>query len=99
MIRAEEKSRTTHENAVYGAEILRTHGIRKIVLVTEAYHMPRSERCFRNEALEVTPAACNFRRFAPSVGFFMPGWKAIEENELALHEGVGLLFYWARGWI
>jgi len=46
MIWTEEKSRSTYENAVYGWKFF-TPGIRKVVLVTEAYHMPRAERCFR----------------------------------------------------
>ncbi len=99
MIWTEEKSRSTHENAVYGAEILQRRGIRKVVLVTEAYHMLRAERCFRKQGIEVIPAPCNFRRLYLRLGYFLPGWKAIDENELTLHESGGLVLYWLRGWI
>jgi len=99
MIWTEEKSRSTHENAVYGAEILYSRGIRKVVLVTEAYHMPRAVGCFRKQGIEVIPAPCGFRRLDLRLGYFLPGWKAIDENELTLHESAGLMLYWARGWI
>jgi uncharacterized SAM-binding protein YcdF (DUF218 family) len=99
MIWTEEESRSTHENAVYGAEILHNRGIRKVVLVTDAYHTPRAERCFRKQGIDVIPAPCGFRRLDTRLGYFLPGWKAIEENELTLHESAGLVLYWVRGWI
>lgn len=94
----EEKSRSTQENAVFGAEILRRQGVRKVALVTEAYHMPRAVRCFRKQGVEVIPAPCGFRRFELRLSYFLPGWKAIEENELTLHEAVGMAWYRVRGW-
>src|SRR4029077_17824742 len=78
MIWTEEKSRSTHENAVYGAEMLRSRGIRKVVLVTEAYHMPRAERCFRKQGMEVIPAPCGFRKLHLELGYLLPGWKAVD---------------------
>lgn len=98
MIWTEEKSRSTYENAVYSAEVLRSHGIRKIALVTEAYHMPRAERCFRKQGIEVVAAPCAFR--GPTQFFFsefIPGWKAISLNEDTLHEVVGLVWYRLSG--
>jgi uncharacterized SAM-binding protein YcdF (DUF218 family) len=96
----EERSHSTHENAVYAAALLRQKGIRKIVLVTEAYHMPRAAACFRREGLTVIPAACGYRSYH---GFhwrdMLPGWQPIAWNEDAVHESIGLLWYWIRGWI
>jgi len=43
----ERKSRTTRENLKFSAELARSEGIRRIVLVTDAYHMPRSAYCAR----------------------------------------------------
>ncbi|HTP33577.1 MAG TPA: YdcF family protein, partial [Candidatus Acidoferrales bacterium] len=40
MIWTEEKSQNTHENALYGAEILRRHGIGRVALVVDARSMP-----------------------------------------------------------
>jgi uncharacterized SAM-binding protein YcdF (DUF218 family) len=96
----ESQSRTTHENAVYAARVLRSKGVRTIVLVTDAYHMLRSEKCFRKEGLVVIPAACGYRtagRFKPEE--LMPGWEPISWNEDFLHEVLGLAWYRLHGWI
>jgi uncharacterized SAM-binding protein YcdF (DUF218 family) len=96
----EERSRSTHENAVNGAALLRQKGIRRIVLVTDAYHMLRAEKCFRKEGLQVVAAPCGYRT---EEGFHFdrlaPGWQPIEWNEDTAHESLGLLWYWIRGWV
>jgi uncharacterized SAM-binding protein YcdF (DUF218 family) len=97
MIWTEERSRSTHENAVYGAEILRRHGIHSIVLVVDARSMPRAGACFRKQGFVVVPAPSSFCEFDPRE--WMPSWKAIETNELTLHETLGMAWYRLRGWI
>jgi uncharacterized SAM-binding protein YcdF (DUF218 family) len=42
----EERSPNTYENAAMTAQLLRDRGIRRIVLVTDAIHLWRAERCF-----------------------------------------------------
>jgi uncharacterized SAM-binding protein YcdF (DUF218 family) len=96
----ETRSRSTHENAVFGAEILKGKGLYKIVLVTDAYHMARAEACFRKEGITVVPAACAYRTFSDfHVADLLPGWEPISWNEDVLHESVGLLWYRLRAWI
>jgi uncharacterized SAM-binding protein YcdF (DUF218 family) len=96
----EKESHSTHENAAYAAAILRRKGIHKVVLVTDAYHMLRAEKCFLKEGLDVVPAACGFRT---SGGFhfndLLPGWEPISWNEDVLHESLGLIWYRIRGWV
>ena len=58
MIWTEERSRSTHENAVFGAEILRQHEIGRIALVIEARSMLRAESCFRKQGITVVAAPC-----------------------------------------
>ncbi len=99
MIWSEERSRNTHENAVYSADILRQHGINTIALVVEAQSMLRAERCFRKQAIRVIPVPCDFYRLHFTFEDFLPGWKAIRRNETTLHETAGLALYWFRGWI
>ena len=100
MIWTEERSRNTHENAVYGAEILRKHGIGRIALVVDAQSMPRAAACFRKQGIEVVPAPCEFRVFGqPLSDEFFPRWDAIRRNERTLHEALGFGWYWLRGWI
>ena len=99
MIWTEERSRSTHENALYGAEILRQRGIRRIALVGEAQGMLRAEVSFRKQGMAVVPAPCAFREFDASLEEFIPTWKAISRNEGTLHESLGLAWYWLRGWL
>jgi uncharacterized SAM-binding protein YcdF (DUF218 family) len=95
----EDRSRTTHENALFAAEILRAKGIERVVLVTEAYHMLRSELSFRKQGLEVVPAPCGFHaaEFQPSWRMLVPNYQALVTHEHVFHEWVGLVWYWLRG--
>ena len=52
----ETKSRITAENAALSFKLLAQHGIRKIALVTHAFHMPRSVQVFERVGFDVTPA-------------------------------------------
>jgi uncharacterized SAM-binding protein YcdF (DUF218 family) len=98
MIWTEDRSRSTYENALNSAGILREKGIRKIALVTEAYHMSRSERCFRKQGLEVVPAACGFRSILhENLSEFLPRWQAVAWNEDTMHEAIGILWYAVTG--
>ncbi len=94
----EEQSRSTHENAVFSAEVLRRHGIRRIALVVEARSMLRAAACFEKQGMQVVPAPSGFRQLEWPVDL-LPGWKALDQNERTLHESAGLLYYWLRGWV
>ncbi|PWG74936.1 hypothetical protein DF186_15320, partial [Enterococcus hirae] len=56
----EERSRTTWENALFSAEMLRAAGVERVVLVTSAAHMPRSRWCFEQNGIEVIAAPVGF---------------------------------------
>jgi uncharacterized SAM-binding protein YcdF (DUF218 family) len=99
MIWIEDRSRSTHENAVFSAEILRRYGVRRIVLVVDARSMLRAEACFRREGIEVVAAPSRFRYLSAIVEDWIPGWRAVQGNEITLHETIGLLWYRLRGWI
>ena len=99
MIRVEGRSRTTHENAVFGAAILRALHLSRIVLVVDAQSMPRAAACFRKEGFSVTEAPCDLRTLGPWRDELLPRWHAIRRNELTFHESLGLAWYWLRGWI
>jgi uncharacterized SAM-binding protein YcdF (DUF218 family) len=99
MIWIEQRSRSTHENAVYTAEILRKHDVSRIVLIVDAQSMPRAAACFRKEGIDVIPAPSSFIEFGPLADDLIPSWRGIRDNEITLHESVGLMWYWLRGWI
>jgi uncharacterized SAM-binding protein YcdF (DUF218 family) len=59
----ESGSRDTRENAANSVRLLRAEGVRHIVLVTNAWHMPRARRAFEQAAgdtLRITPAPMGF---------------------------------------
>lgn len=98
MIWIEDTSRSTHENAVYSARVLRDHGVSRIALVVDAISMPRAAACFRNASVEVIPAPCEFPEFGPWQDDLLPNWRALRMNEETLHEVLGYVWYKLRGW-
>lgn len=95
----EERSGTTRENALYSVEILKGHGIDRIVLVVEAQSMARAAACFRKEGITVVPAPSDFTQLDPLREEIFLGWKAVRVNEITLHEVLGLVWYKLHGWI
>jgi uncharacterized SAM-binding protein YcdF (DUF218 family) len=94
----EPESRNTYENTLYSARILREHGIQKVALVTEAYHMPRSVRCLRKQGITVVAAPTGF--MAPTSyqwTDFIPKARAMGVMDIVVHEWVGLGWYWLSG--
>lgn len=49
----EEQSSSTYENARYSAEICRRNKWRKVILVTESFHLLRARRHFERQGLKV----------------------------------------------
>jgi uncharacterized SAM-binding protein YcdF (DUF218 family) len=96
----EERSRTTYENAVFSGEILTEMGVKEIVLVTSASHIGRGERCFRALGFQVVLSACDYRTadftWSPC-DFLLPSPGAAAVVEIALHEWLGMAWYWLWG--
>ena len=93
----EDKSRTTAENAVFSARILARKGIGTILLVTQAWHMPRSVRAFEKAGLKVIPAPTAFegnKQF--EFRELLPNANALWTSHFALHEMIGALWYRIR---
>jgi uncharacterized SAM-binding protein YcdF (DUF218 family) len=57
----EERSRNTHENAVLAKELVRPRPDERWLLVTSAYHMPRSVGVFRQAGWPVIPYPVDYR--------------------------------------
>lgn len=96
----EERSRTTAENALFTQALLKPLGIRHVVLVTHAWHMPRAARAFRHVGLRVTPAPTRFSSISSRETAGLLGWlpraSALETSNRALHELLGELWYGLR---
>ena len=84
----EERSRTTWENAVFSAEMLRSAGIERVVLVTSAAHMPRSRWCFEQNGIEVIAAPVGFMGVPNGrpLNGWLPEAKAYWQNGMLLNE-------------
>lgn len=95
----EPESRNTAENARFSHRLLQQHGIDKIILVTEAYHMPRAMSEFRKAGFLVEAAPTAFYRHSDGkIGLedFIPSVFALEYGFLVSHEIVGMLWYRIR---
>jgi uncharacterized SAM-binding protein YcdF (DUF218 family) len=89
---------TTRENAQMAARDLAGAEIRRIALVTDAMHMPRSARAFAAQGFHVIPAATGYagqRPFAPYQ--LVPGAKHLWLSQMALREWASQLVYRLRG--
>jgi uncharacterized SAM-binding protein YcdF (DUF218 family) len=97
----EASSQTTAENAYFSAIELKAAGIKKIVLVTQAYHMRRSALAFEAQGLEVVMAPCGFLsgRSADMHLSWLPALGGVEAAFVTSHEIVGLVYYRLKGYI
>ncbi|UTW06578.1 YdcF family protein [Pseudomonas benzenivorans] len=88
-------SRTTWENATHSADLLRQAGITRVVLVTQAWHMPRARWCFEQQGLQVRAAPVGFLGVAGDRpgGGWLPEGKALWQSTQLLNEAIGLLAY------
>jgi len=92
----ESRSRSTYENALYGSQVLRQHGVSRIALVTDARSMKRAAASFRKQGMIVVPAPFRFNSLRLSFEYVLPTSAAIEDNAETAHEMAGILWYWIR---
>jgi uncharacterized SAM-binding protein YcdF (DUF218 family) len=107
----ESRSRTTYENAVEAWRVLQPLGVRRILLVTSALHMPRAVGLFRRVGFDVVPAPTDFQVVdAPPPGddfpwleqralSALPNARNLASTTLALREWMGIGVYRALGLI
>ncbi|MEJ1354127.1 MAG: YdcF family protein [Candidatus Sedimenticola sp. (ex Thyasira tokunagai)] len=92
----EEKSRTTRENAEMTAPLLRKMGIRKVLLVTHALHMPRSLESFERVGIDVISAPTGFEHTTtdlPPLNEWLPSAGQLHSSSRAVHEYLGRWWY------
>ena len=76
---------------------LKQRGVKRILLCTSAYHMPRSRLLYERAGFEVTPLPCDFdtrgaaERFALTM--LLPRGIALSQSEHCLKEWLGLAAY------
>lgn len=102
----EEKSRNTHENALYTKALLQSRGVDMSapqLLVTSAFHMRRSLACFEKEGLKVDSFATSMRYYEqrwynPAI-YLVPTYFATQRWDALIHEWVGFVMYKIKGYV
>lgn len=93
----EETSGTTLENARGSFQVLGAAGVRRIYLVTHAWHMPRARYAFESAGFDVIPAPTGYATPHPfNVSAFMPTAVALLNSFWFFHEVIGLGWYHLR---
>ena len=97
----EDKSRNTRENALNSLEIMHKKDIKKILLVTSAFHMRRAQAVFEKLGLNVVPAATDYQveEYEPSILDLVPDAEALLMTTLGIKEYLGWWVYRFRGWV
>jgi len=94
-IYTENESRNTMQNAEFTAKIMEKYTWDHALLVTSAYHMPRSVLSFRSAGIHVTAAPTDYKTDRSGYLWysFMPHMSYLKDSWNALHEYAGLLYY------
>ncbi|PSN19781.1 hypothetical protein C7271_05525 [filamentous cyanobacterium CCP5] len=103
-------SLNTYENAVNVRELLESRGIRRILLVTSAMHMPRSLAIFQKQGFEAIAAPTDFliseqeideprTTLAGQLLALIPQSENLQDLTRALKEYIGFVIYRLRGWL
>ncbi len=95
----EEKSRNTWENAVFTRALVDPKPDETWLLVTSAWHMPRSMGIFRKAGFNVIAYPVDYRTYGDARDFWPPHM-ALDELGMvdnAMHEWIGLAAYHLAG--
>ena len=106
----EPDSLNTYENAVNVRKILAARGIRRVLLITSAMHMPRSLLIFKRQGIDVIPAPTDFLisqgeieelASTPKAAILnlFPDSDNLQQFTSAVKEYIGTVVYRLRGWL
>lgn len=95
----EPNSKNTYQNAVNTAKLLPKNA--KVMLITSAFHMPRSVKCFEKQKVKFKAFPVDYLMdgstpYSPS-GMLIPNGAAMNKWEMLIKEWVGLLAYKLSG--
>jgi uncharacterized SAM-binding protein YcdF (DUF218 family) len=93
----ERQSADTWENAKFSAELLQKDGVRRVLLVTHGWHLPRAIEAFAAHGIEAVGAGTGWRSEAVvDWTSWLPASAALRDTTFALHEWIGRLAYSVR---
>lgn len=88
----ESQSKDTAENAAYSANILKQHGITRIALVSQAWHLPRAIKNFEQQGLTVSPAPTGYTaEETEPIAQWLPKASALDKSSMAIKEYLSAL--------
>ena len=95
----ESKSRNTFENALFTREIVQPKLGETWLLVTSAWHMPRSVGIFRQAGFPVTAYPTDYRTYGDARDWHLStnAIDALQRVDTGLHEWIGLVAYALTG--
>jgi uncharacterized SAM-binding protein YcdF (DUF218 family) len=91
----EDRATTTFENGTYSAAIFKANNIERVIVVTEAWHLPRALWSFAHAGLTAIPAPAERTPRGARIGWreFAPDYSSFARSFFALHEMLGLVYY------
>jgi uncharacterized SAM-binding protein YcdF (DUF218 family) len=97
----ESRSRNTYENALLTKPILDSLGVDSCLVITSAFHMTRSLRCFEKMGIKAQGYPADYRAgdLDLSMYSFVPSIGALSTWNTILHEWLGLTYYRSMDYI
>jgi len=108
-ILVQNDSLNTQQDAEYSCAIIKEKGYMKVILVTSAFHMPRSVALFEAQGCPVIPAPVDYSvtedswnaLFHPSTEEFfidlLPSYTHLSAVTKSMKEYLGMIFYHLTG--
>ncbi len=94
----ESKAENTFENGSFSAALLKADNIKNVIVVTQAWHMPRSVWSFAHAGMNAIPAPAARTYTGPGIDWpdLLPDYASFTRSFYALHELLGLAAYRLR---
>ncbi|WP_027172874.1 YdcF family protein [Methylobacterium sp. 10] len=96
----EDRSRNTHENARFSADLVKPVAGERWLLVTSAWHMPRAMGCFRQAGFDVTAYPVDYRTMGWGDAWKLKSFASdgLLVLDLVVKEWIGLIVYRLAGY-
>lgn len=89
----EDQSKDTAGNATYSVAILKQHDIKRIAIISQAWHLPRAIKLFEQQGLTVYPAPTGYtQEDNEPIIRWLPKASALDKSSIAFKEYLGLIF-------
>lgn len=98
----ETESLNTFQNSVNTKPLIDKRGVKRVLLVTSAIHMPRALATFQTFGINVIPSPTDYieeDRKNYEIIDFLPDLDSLGKTSLVIKEYLGMMVYRWRGWI